>query len=221
MEPTFVSQLKSVQNYEALTTLIKQNIKVEKASSQDTDQTNENGVYDVVAVTACPTGIAHTFMARDMLNKAAQAMNIKIKVETQGTDGSKNTLTTAEIQAAKAVIIAVDRTIDLSRFRGHSNVLEMGTKAVIKDAQKELQRALNGEGIKLQGQAKTTNNTEQVVDQLSFDKFGKRMYKSLLTGVSFMLPFVVFGGILIALAFLIDINNAGSSDYGTINVVAK
>ena len=221
LEPTFVSQLKSVQNYEALITLIKQNIKVEKVPNQDTDQTNENSVYDVVAVTACPTGIAHTFMARDMLNKAAQAMNIKIKVETQGTDGSKNALTTAEIQAAKAVIIAVDRTIDLSRFRGHNNVLEMGTKAVIKDAQKELQRALNGEGIKLQGQAKTTNNTEQVVDQLSFDKFGKRMYKSLLTGVSFMLPFVVFGGILTALAFLIDINNAGSSDYGTINVVAK
>lgn len=220
LDEKFVDKLEDIRNYEQLISLI--GTKLDENKQQDNSMTNSsNSGYDVVAVTACPTGIAHTFMARDMLNKAAKEMGVNIKVETQGTDGIKNKLTQEDINNAKGVIIAVDRTVDLSRFAGHSNVLEMGTKAVIKDAKKEITRSLNKEGHKFEGKVKNSNSEDEDIDQVSFNKFGKRMYKSLMTGVSYMLPFVVFGGILIALAFLIDIKNSGDPKYGEINVVAK
>lgn len=222
LESTFVEQLATITNYQDLIALLNAFSTTPAAAPAAPEANPSAGGYDVVAVTACPTGIAHTFMARDLLLRAAAALNISIKVETQGADGTQNQLSQADINGAQAVLIAVDRTIDLSRFQGHPNFLEMGTKAVIKDAKKELERALNREGIQFQGAPRPGAATAvEEAAQISFDKFGKRMYKSLMTGVSYMLPFVIFGGILIALAFLIDIQNAGLGDYGQILPAAK
>lgn len=217
MNADFKNELENVSSYEELKKLINKYDSIKEIKSIDK---NKDSVYDVVAITACPTGIAHTFMARDMLEKAAKEMNVKIKVETQGADGSKNILTNEEIKNAKGVIIAVDRIVDLSRFSQHSNVLEMGTKPVIKDAKKEIQKILDNKGSKIQVN-KNNDSTNDSNTEMSFNKFGKRAYKSLLTGVSYMLPFVIFGGILIALAFLFDMKNAGSNDFGSGNSVSK
>lgn len=209
----FIKELKEIQNYSDLISLI------EKFMNETKEEEIFEGNYDVVAITACPTGIAHTFMAKDMLYKGAKELGINIKVETQGAEGAQNVLTQEEINNAKGVIIACDRVVDLSRFNNHPNVLELGTKSVIKNSTKELSRSLNKEGIQFKANTKAGSSDED--QSFSFDKFGKRAYKSLMTGVSYMLPFVVFGGILIAIAFLIDINNAGSANFGTINPVAK
>ncbi len=217
MNPDFKNHLKSVSS---IPQLIKLMNKYNEEDEKEQTQVAEGG-WDVVAVTACPTGIAHTFMARDMLEKAGKEMGIKIKVETQGADGIKNGLSPEDIKNAKGVIIACDRVVDLSKFAGHPNVLEMGTKPVIKDAKKEITRILNGEGHKFAGKAKTSESSSDGEAEMSFNKFGKRAYKSLLTGVSYMLPFVIFGGILIALAFLFDMKNAGADDFGTLNPVSK
>lgn len=188
------------------------------------EQKNGDSHYDIVAITACPTGIAHTFMAAQKLEDAAKKMNLKIKVETQGTEGSRNTLSYEDITNAKGIILAVDKTIDLSRFSGIDNVLEISTSAVIKNAQNQINRSLNKEGTKMKGSV-NSSKFESNDDLISFHKFGKRLYKSLMTGVSYMLPFVVFGGILIAIAFLIDIRHADNpllnSDLGKIEPTAK
>lgn len=228
MDENFVKELNKVASYKDLIELLdKYNSKKEKEEKKETTtsstQKQTSDGYDVVAITACPTGIAHTFMAAKSLEKAASEMNIKIKVETQGTDGQKNTLTADDIKNAKGAIIAVDKVVDLSRFAGKENVLEMGTKAVIKDPKKEITRILNKEGKKMEGSASSANKTTftDTGDQMSFKGFGKRMYKAIMNGVSYMLPFVVFGGILIAIAFLIDIPNAGSANFGSVSDAAR
>ena len=216
MNANFKKGLENVTTISQLIKLMDKYTEEEKEEQQASD-----GSYDVVAVTACPTGIAHTFMARDCLNKAAEEMGIKIKVETQGADGAKNVLSAEDIKNAKGVIIACDRVVDLSKFAGHPNVLEMGTKPVIKDAKKEIQKILDGQGHKFEGKKANNSSSNEGEAEMSFNKFGKRAYKSLMTGVSYMLPFVIFGGILIAIAFLIDMNNAGNADFGSKNPVAK
>lgn len=227
MNENFTAELEKVNGYDSLIKLLDKysDDKKEETKSSNNNQNlnNSSNGYDVVAITACPTGIAHTFMAAQSLEKAAKEMNIKIKVETQGTDGQKNTLTADDIKNAKGVIIAVDKVIDLSRFAGKENVLEMGTKAVIKDPKKEINKILNNEGKKMEGNAASANSQSfsDGSDLMSFKGFGKRLYKGIMSGVSYMLPFVVFGGIMIALAFLIDINNAGKENFGSVNDVAK
>ncbi len=219
MNPDFKNSLSQVNDIPSLINLMNKYNEEEKQEVISSD----GGAWDVVAVTACPTGIAHTFMARDMLEKAAKEMGIRIKVETQGADGAKNVLTDEDIKNAKGVIIACDRVVDLSKFVGHPNVLEMGTKPVIKDAHGEIQKILDGKGEKFAGKAKVSEDSSKDGEaEMSFNKFGKRAYKSLMTGVSYMLPFIIFGGILIALAFLIDMkhSDAGSA-FGTVNPVAK
>ncbi len=220
MNEDFKKDLKTVKSIASLKKLF---VKYNESSNDDTkDISKDNdGTYDIVAITACPTGIAHTFMARDMLEKAAKEMNIKIKVETQGADGAKNVLSEQDIKNAKGVLIACDRVVELSKFSGHNNVLEMGTKPVIKDAKKEIQKLLDHKGEKFQASAKKENASQDTNQEMSFNGFGKRMYKSLMTGVSYMLPFVVFGGILIAIAFLFDFQNAGDKNYGSISPAAK
>ncbi|WP_051616723.1 PTS fructose transporter subunit IIABC [Mycoplasmopsis sturni] len=212
IDEDFVNKLKEVQSYEELIKLLSEE------ETQTTEETTPRG-YDVVAITACPTGIAHTFMAAEKLQKAAQKMGIKIKVETQGTEGPKNVLTQEEINNAKGVIIAVDKVVDLSRFSGKENVLEMGTKNVIKDAEKEIQNILDNKGKTMAGNklSGASGNTQDAAEMVSFKNFGGRIYKGLMNGVSYMLPFVIFGGIMIALGFLIDINNAGNANYGSGN----
>lgn len=145
----------------------------------------------IVAVTSCPTGIAHTFMAAEGLQQAAKALGHAIRVETQGSVGAQDALSNAEIAAADVVLIAADREVDLSRFAG-KRLFKSGTKPAINDGQNLIRKALAEAGVHA-GTAASGRTAER--------NKSTGPYKHLMTGVSFMLPFVTAGGLLIALAF--------------------
>ncbi|MFB5207788.1 PTS fructose transporter subunit EIIBC [Stenotrophomonas maltophilia] len=145
----------------------------------------------IVAVTSCPTGIAHTFMAAEGLQQAAKALGHAIRVETQGSVGAQDALSDAEIAAADVVLIAADREVDLSRFAG-KRLFKSGTKPAITDGQNLIRKALAEAGVHA-GTAASGRTAER--------NKSTGPYKHLMTGVSFMLPFVTAGGLLIALAF--------------------
>nr|WP_312249948.1 fructose-specific PTS transporter subunit EIIC [Stenotrophomonas geniculata] len=145
----------------------------------------------IVAVTSCPTGIAHTFMAAEGLQQAAKALGHAIRVETQGSVGAQDALSDEEIAAADVVLIAADREVDLSRFAG-KRLFKSGTKPAINDGQNLIRKALAEAGVQA-GTATSGRTTEKTK--------ATGPYKHLMTGVSFMLPFVTAGGLLIALAF--------------------
>lgn len=145
----------------------------------------------IVAVTSCPTGIAHTFMAAEGLQQAAKALGHAIRVETQGSVGAQDALSDEEIATADLVLIAADREVDLSRFSG-KHLFKSGTKPAINDGQNLIRKALAEAGVQA-GTATTGRTTEKTK--------ATGPYKHLMTGVSFMLPFVTAGGLLIALAF--------------------
>jgi PTS system fructose-specific IIC component len=149
----------------------------------------------LVGITSCPTGIAHTFMAAEALRKAAEALGHEMKVETQGSVGAKNVLTEDEIEDAHAVIIAADAYVDTSRFAG-KRLYETSTKAALHEGQKIVQDAIalpEPEKVDLADQVKNLKKTRSAA------RTGP--YKHLMTGVSYMLPVVVAGGLAIALAF--------------------
>ncbi len=145
----------------------------------------------IVAVTSCPTGIAHTFMAAEGLQQAAKALGHAIRVETQGSVGAQDALSDEEIAAAELVLIAADREVDLARFAG-KRLFKSGTKPAINDGQNLIRKALAEAGVQA-GTATSGRTTER--------PRATGPYKHLMTGVSFMLPFVTAGGLLIALAF--------------------
>ncbi|WP_164230098.1 PTS fructose transporter subunit IIC [Stenotrophomonas maltophilia] len=145
----------------------------------------------IVAVTSCPTGIAHTFMAAEGLQQAAKALGHAIRVETQGSVGAQDALSDAEIAAADVVLIAADREVDLARFAG-KRLFKSGTKPAINDGQNLIRKALAEVGVHA-GTAASGRTAEK--------NKSTGPYKHLMTGVSFMLPFVTAGGLLIALAF--------------------
>ncbi|MBF7095581.1 PTS fructose transporter subunit IIC [Alkalibacter mobilis] len=151
----------------------------------------------ILAVTSCPTGIAHTYMAAEALQLAAKEMNIDIKVETQGSVGAENVLTDEDINSAHAVVLAVDTNVDKARFQGIP-MIEASVKDAIKDAKGLLQRAVDAKPV-------AKENVEQKVEKSEAPKGKQGVYKHLMTGVSFMIPFVVAGGILIALSFAFGI----------------
>ncbi len=173
----------------------------------------------LVGITSCPTGIAHTFMAAEGLEKGAQALGSTIKVETQGSVGAQNTLTPAEIAAADAVVIAADTKVDLSRFAGKP-IYQTSTNAAINDGAAVVRNALTQAASAPATQAGPTH-AASAADYEAEIQAGKARqkrsitgaYKHLLTGVSYMIPFVVAGGIMIALGFAIggvDVDKATS-----------
>ena len=195
----------------------KENAKLEENTEADNSSDNF-----IIAATACPTGIAHTYMAEEALKKAAAELGVPIKVETNGTDGVKHKLTAEDIEKAKGVILAIDRGIETDRFSG-KKVIQTGTKEAIRDAKGLIQRALSGDAPVFAGSGGANSDSKNA----SKEKTG--IYKHLMTGVSFMLPFVVSGGILIALAFLFDklagvqgvADAAGNSTLGSTTYLAK
>lgn len=220
MDPLFVNKLDTIKTYNEFVDLFKnkENTNKDKKITKPQEKTN----YDIVAITACPTGIAHTYMAKDALIAKAEQMGISIKVETQGTEGSRNTLSQEEIDNAKGVILAIDRAVELNRFTKHQNVLETSTRKAMKKPEEEIQFVLDKKGEKLKSAGAANASSEAI--SFNFDNFGKRLYKALMTGVSYMLPFVIFGGIMIAIAFMIDTfagNKDAGGDFGTINPSAK
>ena len=156
--------------------------------------------YQLIAATGCPTGIAHTYMAQEALEQAAKRKGITIKVETHGQIGIENELTPAEIQGAEAVIIAADKDVQAERFAG-KRIIDVPVSVGIKEADRLIEEALAGKGsIAAENQA--VDELEQET-QISSGNVGHSIYKNLMNGVSHMLPFVVAGGVLIALSFAI------------------
>ncbi len=160
----------------------------------------------LVGITACPTGIAHTFMAANALEKAAKSLGHTIKIETQGSVGAKNQLTAEDVAAADAVIIAADTGVDLARFAGKP-LYSTGTKAALHDGQSVIKSAL------AQPVAGAAPSLAESVERAKADRAKSRTgaYKHLMTGVSYMLPVVIAGGLAIALAFAIGGINAGDA----------
>lgn len=157
------------------------------------------GQYDVLAVTACPTGIAHTYMAAESLERKAKEMGISLKVEKNGAAGIKDALTPEEISNAKCIIIAADKQVAMARFNG-KQLIQTKVANGINKSEELLTQAMSGDNPVYQA---TADDTAQVEDSAN-DSIGRQIYKHLMNGVSHMLPFVIGGGILIALAFLFD-----------------
>lgn len=167
-----------------------------------------NGSKYLVGITSCPTGIAHTFMAAEALRKAANELGHTIKVETQGSVGAKNQLTPEDIAQADAVVIAADTHVDTSRFGG-KRLYQTSTKQALKDGTGVIQSALAlPEPVAGSSGAASDPNYLQSVQQAKADQSARRSgpYKHLLTGVSYMLPLIVAGGLIIALSFVFGLN---------------
>lgn len=172
----------------------------------------------VLAVTACPTGIAHTYMAAEALQKAGEAMGINIKVETNGSGGAKNVLTAQEIADCDGIIIAADKSVDTARFDGKP-VFSTKVADGIHKPEELINKILSGEAPIFHSDKKADASAPAAGDN---ESFGRKLYKHLMNGVSHMLPFVVAGGIFIALAFLIDAAAGvkGGADFGSVTPVA-
>jgi PTS system fructose-specific IIC component len=181
----------------------------------------DGGGRRIVAVTSCPTGIAHTFMAAEGLRKGAEELGHWIKVETQGSVGAKNVLTAEEIAAADAVIIAADTKVDLSRFAG-KRLYETGTKEALKHGPDVVRTALSSSTV-AGGQAPAAGAPP--AGAAAGDAAGGRsrataalkdVYQHLMTGISYMLPLIVAGGLLIAISFALDIDANQAEAAGTL-----
>lgn len=175
--------------------------------------------YAVLAVTACPTSIAHTYMAAEALEQAGKKLNIAIKVETDGSGRAKNVLTAEEIQKAKCIILATDTKVPTARFEG-KKVIQVKVADGIHKAEELITRANNGEE-EIYHEAGNSNAKKEEEEK---GGIGHQIYKHLMSGVSHMLPFVIGGGILTALAFLIDTicgyGGAASGNFGSITPLA-
>ncbi|MBT2284561.1 PTS sugar transporter subunit IIA [Paenibacillus polymyxa] len=191
----------------------KEKAKAEKAAntasaSTTSQQQNTSGVIVgnansedfVVAVTACPTGIAHTFMAEDALKKKAQEMGINIRVETNGSEGAQNVLTADEIARAKGVIVAADKNVEMARFDGKP-VLQRPVSDGIRKSEELIRKAVNGDAPIYHSQGGNAKEEGASAGKISV---GSKIYKDLMNGISHMLPFVVGGGILLAISFLFE-----------------
>lgn len=188
-----------------------------KKQTKKTDSKTESKVKfpEVIAITACPTGIAHTYMAKEKILEAAKALNMTCKVETQGRSGNEDVLTEEDIKHAKVIIFAADKAlIGVERFNG-KQVLEVGTKDAILDSKKLINDYIDGK-VKLKVINQTSSGGENI--DFSFDNF-KHVTRNLLGGVSRMLPFVVAGGIILGIGFLLDSGNSGG-DFGVTRPIA-
>lgn len=171
--------------------------------------------YRVLAITACPTGIAHTFMAAESLDMKGKELGISIKVETQGADGAKNVLTAEDVKNAECIIIAADKKVDLARFDGKPVIITKVADGIHK-ADELLQQAVS-KNVPIYHH---TGAAQAADDSSENESVGRRIYKNLMNGVSHMLPFVIGGGILIALAFLLDDYSIDPANFGKNTPVA-
>lgn len=181
-----------------------------KAEAAAAPKTSDSEWPEVLAITACPTGIAHTYMAAENLEKKAAEMGIKLKAETQGSAGAKNILTADEIAHCKGIVIAADKNVDLARFDGKP-VYSTNVSAGINDPEKLINIVLNGEASVHHNVGGASASAAAVEDESTWHK----IYKHLMNGVSHMLPFVIGGGILTAIAFLVDQPGLGTAAYGS------
>ena len=204
-EDTLVDKLRAAKTEEEFLGLLDKAEQENFGSESFTEEPVAKGGFRILAVTACPTGIAHTYMAAENLAKAGTALGIPIKVETNGSGGAKNVLTAEEIANCDGIVIAADKNVEMARFDGKPVVITRVADGIHKP--EELIRRV------LDGQAPVYRDTGGGAQEAGASQSaGSAFYKHLMNGVSHMLPFVVGGGIMIALAFLLDdysINPAG------------
>ena len=173
----------------------------------------DNPHYEVLAVTGCPTGIAHTYMAAESLERKAKEMGISLKVEKNGASSIKDALTAEEIEHAKCIIVASDRQVEMARFDGKPMIQTKVANGINK-AEELLREAMSGAAPVYHASQSDKDSAESAID--AKDSFGRQIYKHLMNGVSHMLPFVIGGGILIALAFLFDtFDPANAKNFGS------
>ena len=195
MDEAFTNQLKQAKTKEDVLTLFNK----EEQKETEGPKEHKDAKHFLVAVTACPTGIAHTYMAEKALYQAADEMNINIKVETNGSDGVKHRLTEDEIKRADAVIVAADKKVETARFDG-KKVLMRPVSDGVRKPEVLIEEALSDKVPVFHSNEAITSDNEVVEKQ----SIWQTIYKHLMNGVSNMLPFIIGGGIMIALAFLID-----------------
>ena len=207
MDENFRNALENSKTPEEFVNLIDEfeNAKVNKVKEESKDG------YRVLAVTACPTGIAHTFMAAESLEEKAKSMGVTIKVETNGSGGAKNVLTAKEIEEAECIIIAADKKVDMARFNG-KKVIQTKVANGIHKAEELITKATSGDAP-IYNHSGSKNSDEEISGEK--ESIGRQIYKHLMNGVSHMLPFVIGGGILIALAFLFDDYSINPASFGS------
>ena len=215
MHEDFTAKLKAAKSAKEFLSIIDAQETAQFPDEAEAKTVKADG-YQVLAVTACPTGIAHTYMAAEALQKAGDKMGISIKVETNGSGGAKNVLTADEIAACDGIIIAADKNVETARFNGKP-VYSTKVADGIHKPEELINKIVNGEAPVFHSDKKVEASAGG-----GNESFGRQLYKHLMNGVSHMLPFVVAGGIFIAIAFLIDTfaGNAGSADFGSVNQVA-
>ena len=211
MDPDFTAKLRAAQSVDEFLQTIdaQEKIKYPDEEVKPAEKEAPKG-YRILGVTACPTGIAHTYMAAEALEKKAKEMGYTIKVETDGSGGAKNVLTKKEIEECDGIIVAADKNIEMARFDG-KKVLKTSVSAGINKPGELIQRVVDGKVPTYHSDGSEEPASSEYEDEK--EGFGHRLYKHLMNGVSHMLPFVVGGGVLIALGFLID-TIAGNADVG-------
>lgn len=188
----------------------------EEYGEEKQEQNQPEEGYRVLAVTACPTGIAHTYMAAESLENKAKEMGISIKVETNGSGGAKNVLTPEEIEQCECIIIAADKEVDMPRFDGKPVITTKVANGIHK-AEELLTEATSGKVAVYHNASKESGSGFGGEEE----SLGRKIYKALMNGVSHMLPFVIGGGILIAMAFLFDGAHAGTAEFGMGNPFSR
>ena len=226
MDENFTTSLRNAKSVEEFLQII--DAADESAKSID-DRLSDTGItteekksFKLLAVTSCPTGIAHTYMAAEALEKAAKAADCQIKIETRGSAGAKNVLTAEEIAAADCIIVAADAKVPMDRFDG-KKVISCQVSDGISKADRLVQQAISGEVEIFHGESGAVKTAVAGKESVAH-----KIYTQLMNGVSHMLPFVVGGGILVAIAFLIDGLNVDinalpadqRSNFGTITPIA-
>ncbi|WP_313167264.1 PTS fructose transporter subunit IIABC [Streptococcus parasuis] len=218
MKPGFADKLRSVSSPEEVIAVFDEAEAADKVAEEVVVAPSGDRPF-IVAVTACTTGIAHTYMAEEALKKQAAEMGVDIKVETNGASGVGNKLTAEDIKNAAGVIIAADKAVDMPRFNGKP-LVSRPVAAGIKQPEELINLILEGKAS-----AYTASEGAATVESSEKLSLGKAFYKHLMSGVSQMLPFVIGGGILIALAFLVDnllgVPNDSLSSLGSYNELAS
>ena len=224
MDEHFTNSLINANSVDEFLSIIDDAEAVKDASNEPKKEEKVSSGAFIVAVTACPTGIAHTYMAAEALEKKAKELGYQIKVETRGSGGAKNVLTEDEIAKAAGVIVACDTKVPTDRFDG-KKVIECQVSDGINKAEELVKRAAAGDAPVFKASGKASDTQQSTGGK---ESVAHQIYKHLMNGVSHMLPFVVGGGILIAIAFLIDgfcvdINSLPAdqrSNFGTITEAA-
>lgn len=208
MDEEFCRKLLEAEDVETFLDLIDAQERAKYPDEPVPTAQEDAGKLRVLAITACPTGIAHTYMAAEALEKKGRELGIGVKAETQGSGGAKNILTRAEIAGCDGVIIAADKNVDLARFDGKP-VLRVPVSDGINKPEELIRKIIDGQAPVYHHQGAAAE------EDLGNESTGRRLYKHLMNGVSHMLPFVIGGGIIMALSFLLDGGAAGTSAFGS------